>query len=64
MNTELATTRGARSVEETAAWTGLSEVYIRRAIKSGRLHAVRAGRRILVPEEAAVAFLRSLPKAS
>jgi excisionase family DNA binding protein len=64
MNEKEPTAKGARSVEETAEWTGLSEVYIRRAIKSGKLHAVRAGRRILVPEESAQAFLRSLPKAS
>ncbi len=63
MEPKTTATKGARSVDEISAWSGLSQVYIRRAIKNGKLAAVRAGRRVLILEESAQAFLASLPKA-
>lgn len=56
--------RGAYGVDEIAAWFGISSMSVRRLIKDNKLGAVRMGKRILVPEESAQAFLRSLPKAS
>ena len=64
MNEKPIAIKGARSVDETAEWMGVSPLTIRRAIKSGKLHAVHMGRRVLVPEESVQAFLNSLPKAS
>jgi len=57
-------TKGARSVAEFAEWLGISPIAVRRVIKSGRLIAVRMGRRVLIPEESGQEFLRSLPRAS
>lgn len=64
MTEKPAATKGARGVEETADWLGVSPLTVRRAIKSGKLFAVRMGRRVLVPDESAKAYLASLPKAS
>ncbi len=64
MNDKATATKGARGVNETAEWLGVSPLSVRRAISAGKLSAVRMGRRLLIPEESAKAFLDSLPKAS
>ena len=46
------------TVSEVAKRLRLHEMTVRRHIKSGRLHGVRAGRRIRVPEEELDYFLK------
>jgi excisionase family DNA binding protein len=46
------------TVAEVAKRLRLHEMTVRRHIKSGRLHGVRAGRRIRVPEEELANFLK------
>jgi excisionase family DNA binding protein len=42
------TERIAWSVSEVSGRTGLSQAFVRKVIKSGKLRAKRAGRRVLV----------------
>ena len=47
-------------VEQFCAATGVSRSRFYGELKEGRLHAVRAGKRILVPRQAAEAWLNQL----
>lgn len=45
------------TVRQTGSRTGLSERSIWKAISQGKLHAVRVGGRVLVPEKSLRSFL-------
>jgi len=49
------------SVEETAEITTLGLTKVRELIRTGQLHALRVGRRIVVPIHAIDDFERNLP---
>jgi hypothetical protein len=53
----------AMSVADFAAWSGLSCASTRKLIREKKLASVLAGRRRLIPVEAAEAWWQSLPKA-
>jgi excisionase family DNA binding protein len=47
-----------RSVEETSKRISVSTFTTRRLIKAGKLHAVRVGKRVLVPESEIARIIR------
>ena len=55
---------GMFSVKEVAAMLRLSEVTIRRRIKSGALEAVHDGSRVLIAPEAVTKYKAQLPSAA
>ena len=48
------------SIEEFAALTGLGRTRVFEELKSGRLHAVKSGRRTLIPAAEVDAWVKSL----
>jgi excisionase family DNA binding protein len=53
----------AQSIEDFCDRYGIGRTTVYEEIRSGRLKAVKVGRRTLVPEEAGKDWLRSLPAA-
>jgi excisionase family DNA binding protein len=52
------------TVDEAAAAMGVSDRHVRRAIWTGQLRALRAGRRVLIPAQAIGEYLGSLAQAA
>jgi excisionase family DNA binding protein len=55
--------KAAYTITEAMAATGLGRTSIFKELKEGRLKAVKAGRRTLIPAGAISAWLDSLPEA-
>ena len=55
--------RGAMSVRDFRTWAGIGRTKIYEEIAAGRLRAVNAGGRTLIPLAAATSWLASLPPA-
>jgi excisionase family DNA binding protein len=53
----------AQSIEDFCSRYGIGRTTVYEEIRSGRLKAVKVGRRTLVPEEAGQNWLRALPPA-
>lgn len=60
LHTNSATSRVAYSIEEFAALTGLGRTRVFEELKMGRLHAVKSGRRTLIPASEVDVWLASL----
>ena len=60
MNNEQQFTPLAHTVQDSARLTQLSERTIRRAIKSGRLRAVRVGRAVRISHDSLLQFLNGI----
>lgn len=56
--------RTAYSVLEVATSIGYSKRHVYDLIRTGELHAIRSGRRVVVPVEALAEYLRTAPAAS
>lgn len=54
--------KGALSLQEFLAWSSIGRTKALDEIKTGRLQAVRAGRRLLIPVAAAEIWLAAQPK--
>ncbi|MBL8577695.1 MAG: helix-turn-helix domain-containing protein [Mesorhizobium sp.] len=53
-------TKGAYSLREFQQWAGIGRTKTLNEISAGRLHAVKAGRKVLIPASAAQAWLDAL----
>ncbi len=53
--------RGALSINDFRTWAGIGRTKVYEEIAAGRLHAVNAGGRTLIPVTAAESWLASLP---
>ncbi|MCJ2072958.1 hypothetical protein MKK75_29895 [Methylobacterium sp. J-030] len=58
------TNKGALSLGEFLVWSSLGRTKALEEIAAGRLHAVKVGRRLLIPVEAAQAWLAAQPRAA
>lgn len=55
---------GLLSVPAAAVWLSVSEASVWRMLDAGTLASVKVGRRRLIPRQALVAYVDSLPSAS
>lgn len=60
MPEKLSVTKGAYSLREFQHWAGIGRTKTLNEISAGRLHAVKAGRKVLIPASAAQAWLNGL----